>query len=176
MTSREAIMEALRRAAPPPCEPAEPPRGIRFDDPVAKFSEVLAAVGGRCVVGDYRELEVVQTARRVLTCPDQSSQSPHELADVDVAIVQGEFGVAENGAVWVPAANLGLRRVVFVIAQHLVLRVPANAIVHNMHEAYQRVGRDRFGVFISGPSKTADIEQALVIGAQGPRSCTVVLE
>jgi L-lactate dehydrogenase complex protein LldG len=59
----------------------------------------------------------------------------------------------------------------------LILVVPGDSIVHNMHQAYERVrlSKGGFGVFISGPSKTADIEQALVIGAQGARSCTVVL-
>jgi L-lactate dehydrogenase complex protein LldG len=37
------------------------------------------------------------------------------------------------------------------------------------------LGIDDFGLFLSGPSKTADIEQALVIGAQGAVSTTVVL-
>ena len=85
--------------------------------------------------------------------------------------------VAENAAVWVAGSWLGRQRAIFVIAQHLVLVVPADRIVHNMHEAYAKI-RFRglgFGVFISGPSKTADIEQSLVIGAHGARSCTVCL-
>jgi L-lactate dehydrogenase complex protein LldG len=64
-----------------------------------------------------------------------------------------------------------------VVTEHLVLVVPAGQIVHNMHQAYDRIRLERpgFGIFISGPSKTADIEQALVIGAHGARSCTLFL-
>ncbi len=104
-------------------------------------------------------------------------QRPHELEGVDLAILPGEFGVAENGAVWVPGSSLGPHRAIFVIAEHLVLVVPAAQLVHTMQHAYQRIRFERlgFGLFISGPSKTADIEQSLVIGAHGPRSCTLFL-
>jgi L-lactate dehydrogenase complex protein LldG len=101
---------------------------------------------------------------------------PHELEDVDMAIAPGEFAVAENGAVWVTDRQVR-QRAIFFIPQHLALVVPREQLVHNMHEAYRRLAFDGpgFGVFISGPSKTADIEQSLVIGAHGPRSLTVFL-
>ena len=101
---------------------------------------------------------------------------PHDLEDVDLAIVSAEFGVAENGALWV-TDDAVRHRVLPFIAQHVVIVVGGDQILHNMHEAYQRLqfNQSGFGVFISGPSKTADIEQSLVIGAHGPRSLTVLL-
>ncbi len=100
---------------------------------------------------------------------------PHQLEDIDWAVLPGQFGVAENGAIWVTDAGLAHRAIYFIV-QHLALVVPAAEIVHQMHAAYSRiqVGTSSLGVFISGPSKTADIEQSLVIGAHGPRSLTVI--
>ncbi|MNW08326.1 Lactate utilization protein C [compost metagenome] len=46
-----------------------------------------------------------------------------------------------------------------------------------MHEAYQKIADSvyGFGTFIAGPSKTADIEQSLVLGAHGPKNMTVFI-
>ena len=63
------------------------------------------------------------------------------------------------------------------ICQHLVIVLPIKKLVPTMHQAYQSidVSANGFGTFIAGPSKTADIEQALVIGAHGARSLVVYL-
>jgi L-lactate dehydrogenase complex protein LldG len=164
---------------------------VKFADPLDKFAEALKAVGGTCVraadLSAAREAVAAQPFRqgagRVLSLVPGLEDGdvdlgrvadPHALEGLDVAILPGELAVAENGAVWVEAGRWP-HQAVFVIAQHLVLLVDARDVVHDLHEAYARLA-DRpvaYGTFISGPSKTADIEQALVIGAHGPRSCTV---
>ena len=102
--------------------------------------------------------------------------SRERLDGIELAIISGRFGVAENAAVWVDEADLPHRALPFV-AQHLAIVLPRREIVADMHAAYRRLplAMPGYGVFISGPSKTADIEQALVIGAQGPKSLVVFL-
>ena len=104
--------------------------------------------------------------------PDMVSEAS-ELADVDLGVVKGETAVAENGCVWV--SQTMKERAVMFISQCLVIIVDRNDIVNNMHEAYDRVGQYGYGCFISGPSKTADIAQALVMGAQAAREVSVVI-
>jgi L-lactate dehydrogenase complex protein LldG len=101
---------------------------------------------------------------------------PHQLENVDFAVLRGHFAVAENGAIWVTDDTVR-HRVLYFIPQRLAIVVPASQIVHNMHEAYARIRPqdNRFSASISGPSKTADIEQSLVIGAHGARALTVYL-
>ena len=90
------------------------------------------------------------------------------------AYIKGTVAVAENGAVWVYESQMKNRLLPF-ICQHLVLVIDKKDIVATMHDAYDKinVGDEGFGVFIAGPSKTADIEQSLVIGAHGARSTAV---
>jgi L-lactate dehydrogenase complex protein LldG len=192
--SKTGILQRIRRRTSAPAAlPELDEAWITFPDRERQFAEVLASVGWTVLpVSDPSSLDAairalpcfVGAAKIIGTVPgvtvgncdlDQVAD-PHELADVDVAIVSGEFAVAENGAVWVAAGQLK-HRALCCIAQHLVLVVPRMQIVHTMHEAYQRLsfGGAGYGLFVSGPSKTADIEQSLVIGAHGARSLTVVL-
>lgn len=96
------------------------------------------------------------------------------LSEVEVLEIDGAFGVAENGAIWLTEEALP-HRVAPFICQHLVIHV--QKIVPNMHTAYEELTHQTtgFGLFLAGPSKTADIEQSLVIGAHGARSLTVVI-
>ena len=197
MSSKAAILASIN-TQPIPALDLPPPvaQPIRYADPVQQFSEVLKMIGGQAIrVADLAEVqrliqqqEVVQTARQIVnvvpglsvasekTLSLDSISDPHQLERVDVAIMRGEFAVAENGAVWCTDA-LTKHRVVYFLSQHVILVVPVQPIVHNMHEAYEHLGFEQpgFGMFLAGPSKTADIEQSLVIGAHGARSLTVYL-
>ncbi|MCS4436090.1 LutC/YkgG family protein [Aquiflexum gelatinilyticum] len=104
------------------------------------------------------------------------TEDAHHLDDLNLAIIRGQFGVAENGAIWLEDQDMGLRALPF-ITEHLVIVLDSAHLVANMHHAYDRIGLQEsgFGLFIAGPSKTADIEQSLVIGAHGAKSLRVVL-
>ena len=194
MSSRNKILSSLRRNAPPASALPDAPTGILFENPGRQFAEAFTSVGGKFIRAtslaeinaELAKLESQIQARKIAsliqgvgnaTVDLAALKDPHELEGLDLAIIPGEFGVAENGAVWISGSALGPHRAIFVVTQHLVLVVAAGQIVHNMHQAYDRIRFERpgFGIFISGPSKTADIEQALVIGAHGPRSCTLFL-
>ena len=103
-------------------------------------------------------------------------RTKEQLEMLDYAFIKGEIGVAENGAIWLSDINCKNRLLPFICKQ-LCLVVAEKSIVANMHEAYQVIKIDEtgFGVFISGPSKTADIEQSLVIGAHGALGLTVYI-
>ncbi len=194
MAARDEILAALRRAALPPAPlPDLAGLGMRFADPAQQFADAVASVGGSCVRVPDRaaahaalaELPVYRDGHQILSLVPSVGRSdvelqaitdPRQLERLGLAILPGEIAVAENGAVWVDGAALA-HRAVFVITEHLALVVDARDVVHDMHEACARLeaGPPRYGTFISGPSKTADIEQALVIGAHGARSLAVFL-
>jgi L-lactate dehydrogenase complex protein LldG len=196
MPSKDKILKSIREQSRPAAAlPAYPANPLRYDDPVANFSTVLQQIGGTAIrvknlaeasyrIGEHPELAAAKELVNCVSgisiaserCRDLNSiNDPHELERIDVAILPGEFCVAENAAIWCTDDKIK-HRVVFFLSQHIVIVVPTD-VVHNMHEAYTRLSFDQvgFGMFLAGPSKTADIEQSLVIGAHGARSLVVYL-
>ena len=194
MSSREEILAAVRRHLPQAAEhPSLDQEWTTYDDPHSQFAEVLHGVGGACVrvpnlaavQAHMQTVELYREAREICHAVPglpggnvdlEAVEDSHDLETVDYALLPGEFAVAENGAVWTSMRGIS-HRAIYFIAQHVSLVVPASEVVHNMHEAYRRLSFEGpgYGVFISGPSKTADIEQSLVIGAHGARSQIVFL-
>ncbi|MDE6787370.1 MAG: LUD domain-containing protein, partial [Muribaculaceae bacterium] len=106
--------------------------------------------------------------------PDET-EKPQALDGTDVTVVEGTIACAENACVWIPQTMK--QRAEIFICEYLVIIVDRKNIVSNMHEAYAMIEMPEmgFGAFISGPSKTADIEQALVYGAQSFCGVTIIL-
>jgi L-lactate dehydrogenase complex protein LldG len=167
-------------------------KGITYPDPLVQFIKMTESVGGHVI--EVKEGQDINTLVREMY-PDAkeiasnlpevtiATRNPdtvgraRDLNGTDVGIIRGAFGVAENACVWIPQTMK--EKAVMFISENLVILLPKSQIVNNMHEAYKRIEFDKeydgYGTFISGPSKTADIAQVLVMGAQAARSATILL-
>ncbi len=201
--AKDSILTAVRRNRPAECAAPDLSQAwTTYADRRQQFIDVLTGVGGLPIIvtnqsqlnEQLRQLPAYASAKKIASLipgvgkPNvdlATIESPHALENVDIAILLAEFAVAENGAVWISDTTVRWR-VIYFLCQHLVLVLPAGQIVYHLHAAYERLGisgpdgrsqfaTPQFGAFISGPSKTADIEQNLVVGAHGARSLTVFL-
>lgn len=163
---------------------------IQYNDLVQQYKTVLQSIGGGTV--ELQNINALQEelqakkangeflVNRVAALGEVDDSIAHlsapDLAAVDIAYMEGTLAVAENGAIWLYESQMGNRLLPF-ICQHLVIIIERKKIVPTMHHAYQQIetAKEGFGVFLAGPSKTADIEQSLVIGAHGARSLIVYI-
>jgi L-lactate dehydrogenase complex protein LldG len=193
-SSKDQILAAIRRQQLPPRElPPLDFAPLVYDDPQQHYTETLTGIGGRVVVAnsiedvqrDLDQHDLYVEARQICSLVPGIARAnvdldalddPHQAETIEFAVLPAKFAVAENGALWVTDENVK-HRVIYFICQHLAFVVPRDQILSNMHQAYERLSFDSpgFGAFIAGPSKTADIEQSLVIGAHGPKSTVVYL-
>ena len=167
-------------------------KGITYPDPLVQFIKMSESVGGQVIeVAEGRDIntlikELYPDAKEIAsnlpeitiaTRNPDTIESAQALNGTDVGIIRGKFGVAENACIWIPQQMK--EKAVCFISENLVILLPKSQIANNMHEAYRRIEFDQtydgYGTFISGPSKTADIAQVLVMGAQAARSVTVLL-
>ena len=167
-------------------------KAITYSDPLVQYISMTESVGGHVIevkegqnVNDIiKELfpdakEIASNLPEITIAtrnPDEVGRA-RDLNGTDVGVIRGKFGVAENACVWIPQTMK--EKAVCFISENLIILLPKSQIVNNMHEAYKRIEFDKtydgYGTFISGPSKTADIAQVLVMGAQAARSATILL-
>lgn len=192
MSSREDILKNIKRNTKAhdemPSLVMDNP--ITFEDKLNKFIEVNKVVGGMSHLLKETETidEVIRNyfpdAKKIgsnlaevgcATFNPDDLETAQELDGTDLGIVMGEVGVAENATIWIPQRVK--HKALFFISEGLVILLKKENLINNMHEAYKWIDDKTydFGVFMSGPSKTADIEQALVFGAHGPRKVLVIL-
>ena len=192
MTSKENILTKIRdsRREKYPMPSFDELSPVQYDDRLKQFMETVRFVGGDAVLLEpgqdinqlirsiYPDASLIASSLPYVTAsldPDTVSEAS-DLNGVDVGVVEGKVAVAENGCIWIPQTMK--ERAVMFISQCLVIIVDRNDIVNNMHQAYEKVSSTEYlyGCFISGPSKTADIAQALVMGAQAAREVIVLIK
>ena len=167
-------------------------KATTYPNPLVQFVKMTEMVGGQVIEVDpgrdinvlIKELfpdakEIASNLPEITIAtrnPDTVGRA-RDLNGTDVGIIRGKFGVAENACIWIPQTMK--EKAICFISENLIILLPKSQIVNNMHEAYKRIEFDSeydgYGTFISGPSKTADIAQVLVMGAQAARSATVLL-
>lgn len=188
VNSRETIIKRIKRNSPeikPLTDSFPGTESFSNEQLLLEFKENLVKAGGEILKsgnsnepGNYLEahfpgaIDLTRKADR----EKYSFLSKQEQEKVQAVIIPGQLGVAENGTVWIDETNLPDRLLPFVIEQ-LVIVLNEGNIVRDMVEAYHRINLEDvgFGVFISGPSKTADIEQSLVYGAHGAKKLGVII-
>ena len=167
-------------------------KAITYPNPLVQFVKMSEMVGGQVIeVDPGRDINVLirelfpDAKESASNLPEITSATRNpdtvgrarDLNGTDVGIIRGQFGVAETGCIWIPQTMK--EKAVCFISENLIILLPKSQIVNNMHEAYKRIEFDKeydgYGTFISGPSKTADIAQVLVMGAQAARSATILL-
>lgn len=90
--------------------------------------------------------------------------------ELDIGITLGEFGVGETGSICVD--NYAYEaRIASMLPLINIIFMPKNCIVNNMQDAFDVLAKvfwKGYSGFVTGPSRTSDIERVLTLGVHGP--------
>ena len=187
MSSRDKILNAIAANQP---DLVAPPTidldgVISYEDNYIQFKTILENIGGKVEL--IQDISIINNqlvkdkadGQLIINTLDEIDKqvvllTSFELEKLEKVCIKGTLGVAENGAIWLYESQM-INRLLPFICQHLILVIDKKDIVPTMHHAYKKIdiSKEGFGIFIAGPSKTADIEQSLVIGAHGARTATI---
>ncbi len=149
----------------------------------AKFSEVVGQVEADQVAAMNRplcrELVAHVPEGQVLWVPD--NPAPKELAQVPLGLVEADCLLADTGSAMIACATPGDRLLCYLPPACVVV-ASADRLHEHLPAAWERIAprvadphtRGEF-VFVTGPSRTADIEKILILGVHGPKRLVVLI-
>ena len=162
-------------------------------DRLTRFADALAAAQGELVamhswdeVWDYADPLSDETP---VVSPDayaelQRGRLPdaddplRSVADAAVGIAVARLAIVETGSVLLVEPST-LDRAVSLLSRHLIVVVSQSDLIDDLVEGYRWLARRpraaAYATFVTGPSRTADIERSLTIGVQGPSRLTVAV-
>ncbi|HEV8265125.1 MAG TPA: lactate utilization protein [Gemmatimonadales bacterium] len=132
---------------------------------------ILADAGARRVAGSDAALVARVLPERLMG----GGLSREELFACDAGVTTAQWGIAETGTLVLESAREQHRLLSLVPPIHVAL-LSTRCICASLGDALARVSRDSHAItFITGPSRTSDIELTLVIGVHGPQTVHVLL-
>src|SRR5262245_1575367 len=187
-SAREAILNSIRThlAASAPSDVAEHsphfeiPVTLR-SDPVNRFKESVESVSAHCII----TTDVADAIKQIITdlkaeriAYSDNPPNAHDIFNFDVGISNAQAAIAETGTLVLDSTCERHRLVSLVPPVHIAI-VNASSIVETLSDALTLLQKDKeispAITFITGPSRTADIELTLAIGVHGPRELYVIV-
>jgi len=204
MNSREKILKKLHEAAHPVSHPEKWAHTREFSDPVEKFTSILTAAKGeviltkslkeamRMVESLLEELEakevVINNEMHINDLPLQLPQYQWFVVDqsegdlqymcekADVGITGADSAFAETGTLVLTSGD-GKSRFTSLLPPVHIAMAPTSLLQSDIFAWEKTMVKNLPGWvgFISGPSKTGDIEGVLTLGVHGPKRFIVIL-
>jgi L-lactate dehydrogenase complex protein LldG len=204
MNSREKILKKLHQAAHPVSHPEGWGHTRDFEDPVKKFTSILTAAKGEVILTGNREeanraleslLEELEATDIVINDEAQIKDLPGMLPQykwfvidqsegdlqticekADVGITTAEAAFAETGTLVLTSGD-GKSRFTSLLPPVHIAMLPTSLLQSDIFAWEKTAKKDLPGWvgFISGPSKTGDIEGVLTLGVHGPKRFIVIL-
>ena len=154
-----------------------PAEALRFVEELLAREGVADAPGARAVWAAGPLAAGVDRARLAARIPGLTFEVTREAAAASrVGVSEMEWGLADTGTVVQDATDPALRLVSTLPEIHVAL-LPADRILPGLADVLPKLdpGRSPYISFVTGPSRTADIERVLTIGAHGPVRLVVVV-
>jgi len=159
--------------------PSEIP--VSNSDPINRFKESVESVAAHCIV----TTDVTDSLNQIITdlkaeriAHSDNPPNAHDIFHFDVGISTVQAAIAETGTLVLDSACERHRLVSLVPPVHIAI-VNASAIVETLGDALTLLQKKEISpaiTFITGPSRTADIELTLAIGVHGPQELYVIVD